>query len=187
MTALVRPTLDLYDAWAAAVAEFDGGHIDGASLPDERARDVSREACAWLVEKTRRDADLSVPPPEDRVHADAYWITDGSADPAPDPAAVEVVGFIQLRHELTDFLREIGGHIGYSVRPSRRREGHAARALGLALDRARELGLGRVLITCDDGNPASYRTIERNGGVLQDVRDGSRWGYALVRRYWIEL
>lgn len=178
MTGLTRPSLDRYASWADAVAEFDGAHVAGSSIPDDRARDVSREACAWLVEKTRHDADLSVPPPGGRVHADAYWITDGAG---------EVVGFIQLRHELTDFLRQVGGHIGYSVRPSRRRRGHAGRALRLALDRARELGLTRVLVTCDDDNAASYRTIEGVGGVLEDVVDGSSWGYGQVRRYWIEL
>lgn len=178
MTRLVRPSPELYVAWAEAVTEFDGVHIDGASIPDERTRDVSREACTWLVEKTRRDADLSLPPEPGRVHADAYWMTD-EAEPA------QVVGFIQLRHELNDFLRKVGGHIGYSVRPSRRRQGHAGRALRLVLDRARELGIPKVMISCDDANTASYRTIEGSGGVLEDVRERPEWG--LVRRYWIDL
>ena len=65
------------------------------------------------------------------------------------------------------------------MRPSRRGEGHASRALGLALHRSVELGLDRVLVTCDEENRPSARTIERNGGVLEDVRNGTR-------RYWID-
>lgn len=76
------------------------------------------------------------------------------------------------------------GHIGYGVRPSARRRGLATWALGETLDRARELGLTRVLVTCDDSNVASARTIEGNGGVLEDVRTTT---LGLTRRYWIDL
>ncbi|MFD7077959.1 GNAT family N-acetyltransferase [Nocardioides sp. NPDC059952] len=177
MTALAVPTIDLYDSWAACVAEFGGAHVDGASIPDEEAADVSREACERLVAKTARDRDLSVPPQAGRVHASAFWITEGS----------KVVGFIQLRHALNEFLENVGGHIGYSVCSSARRRGHAARALGLVLDEARGLGLERVLITCDDDNEASARTIESQGGELQDVIDATAYGYGPTRRYWVKL
>ncbi|GGU26364.1 GNAT family N-acetyltransferase [Nocardioides albus] len=177
MTALVLPSLDLYDSWAATVGEFEGGHVDGASIPDEEAADTSREACERLIENTARDRDVSVPPPAGRVHASAFWITDDG----------DVVGFIQLRHELNEFLENVGGHIGYSVRPSSRRQGHARRALGMLLAEARALGLERVLITCDEDNAASARTIESQGGQLQDVFDGAAYGTGPKRRYWIKL
>jgi predicted acetyltransferase len=89
-----------------------------------------------------------------------------------------MVGFLALRHELTPWLLEEGGHIGYSVRPARRGHGHATRALALAVRRAAELGLDRVLLTCDEPNVPSARTIERNGGAYEDTRNGKR-------RYWI--
>lgn len=177
MTALALPSLDLYDSWAASVAEFGGGHVDGAAIPDEEAADVSREACERLVAKTARDRNLTIPPPAGRVHASSFWITDDG----------QVVGFIQLRHELNEFLQNVGGHIGYSVRPSSRRQGHARRALGLVLDEARALGLERVLITCDEDNGASARTIESQGGELEDVIDAAAYGYGLTRRYWVKL
>ncbi|MGH3349168.1 MAG: GNAT family N-acetyltransferase [Nocardioides sp.] len=177
MTALAPPSLGLYDSWAAAVAEFDGAHIDGAAIPDEENSDTSREACERLIAQTSTNRNPSVPPAAGRVHASAFWITSDD----------EVVGFIQLRHELNDFLENVGGHIGYSVRPSARRQGHARRALGLLLGEARVLGLERVLITCDDDNAASARTIESQGGELQDVFDGSAYGCGLKRRYWIKL
>lgn len=151
--------------------------MDGASMPDEENADTSREACERLVEKTSQNRDPSVPPAAGRVHASAFWITSDD----------EVVGFIQLRHELNDFLENVGGHIGYSVKPSARRQGHARRALGMLLGEARGLGLERVLITCDEDNAASARTIESQGGVLQDIIDGAAYGYGSTRRYWIKL
>ncbi|MFD9133151.1 GNAT family N-acetyltransferase [Streptomyces bottropensis] len=82
------------------------------------------------------------------------------------------------------FLLHRGGHIGYSIRPSARRRGLATWALGAVLPEACAPGLGRVLITCDDDNAASARTIERNGGVLEDVRTTDE---GIKRRYWITL
>ena len=96
-----------------------------------------------------------------------------------DGAPEQVVGFLALRTRLNDWLFNEGGHIGYSIRPSRRREGHASRGLGLAVRRAAGLGIDRALVTCDDDNLASARTIERGGGVYEDTRNGKR-------RYWIE-
>ncbi len=75
-------------------------------------------------------------------------------------------------------LLEQGGHIGYSVRPSRRGEGIATKALGQALEVAQTLDIGPVLVTCAEDNPASRKAIEANGGVYEDSRQGTR-------RYWI--
>ena len=172
---LTRPTTDLFDSWAAAVAEFGDGHIDGSGLqapvtPDRATLDA-------LIERSTLLADTSADLPEGAVHNDLYWVVDDG----------EVVGFLSFRHELNEWLREAGGHIGYSVRESRRRQGHAWAALRLGLERAREIGLERVLVTCDDDNVGSYRTIEGAGGVLQDVSDQSARGHAMLRRYWIAL
>lgn len=173
--ALIRPTTDLFDSWAAAVAEFGGVHIDGSGMQAPVTPD--RETLDALIEKATLLADTSADLPDGSVHNDLYWIADGD----------EVIGFFSFRHTLNEWLREVGGHIGYAVRPSRRRQGHAAAALELGLDRAREIGLDRVLITCDDDNVGSFRTIEGAGGVLQDVRDQTERGHALLRRYWITL
>jgi predicted acetyltransferase len=89
-----------------------------------------------------------------------------------------VLGFLAVRHRLTPYLLEAGGHIGYSVRPGARRRGVATAALALGLEIAAGLGIDPVLITCDTDNIASRRTIEGAGGTLKDVRGGKR-------RYWI--
>ena len=82
------------------------------------------------------------------------------------------LGRIALRHELTPRLLEIGGHIGYDVRPTARRRGHATAMLRALLPIARSIGIGSALITCDVGNIASRKVIESCGGKLEDERGG---------------
>jgi predicted acetyltransferase len=175
VTALRLPDVRLHPSWAEALTEFGDEFPHGSGIwhvPEERRLDLTVAGCALWVERLAEIADVTRKLEGDTVHSDYYWITDGEPE--------TVVGFLALRHSLNDWLLEEGGHIGYSVRPSRRRQGYAARALALALDRAAELGLERVLLTCDEDNTGSRRTIEGGGGVYEDTRNGKR-------RYWIEV
>ena len=96
-----------------------------------------------------------------------------------------IVGRVSIRHSLNEFLERVGGHIGYVVVPEFRRKGYATEILRQALDIARnELGLARALVTCDDDNLGSIRTIENNGGQLQDVITGVDLPKP-KRRYWV--
>ncbi len=100
-------------------------------------------------------------------------------------AEERVVGVSRLRHRLTPFLLERGGHIGYFVRAAERGKGYGRAILALTLDAARRLGLERVLVTASIENVGSVRVIEANGGRLEDERlddAGNPYG-----RYWIEL
>jgi predicted acetyltransferase len=97
-----------------------------------------------------------------------------------------IVGRVSIRHRLNDWLQRVGGHIGYVVVPEFRRRGHATEILRLAVRLAHErLGIERVLVTCDDDNIGSIRTIEKNGGVLENVVSGPDLEKP-KRRYWID-
>lgn len=98
----------------------------------------------------------------------------------------QIVGRLAIRHSLNDFLLKIGGHIGYGVLPAYRRKGYAKQMLSLSLPMAKDLGINRVLVTCDDNNLGSIKTIEGNGGVLENKIVAGE-GAPLKRRYWIDL
>ncbi len=97
-----------------------------------------------------------------------------------------VVGMIQVRHYLNDYLREFAGHIGYSVRPSERRRGYAKKMLSSVLPFCREIGIEKVLVTCIEGNIGSEKTILACGGVYEStVCDAER--NRSLKRFWIEV
>ena len=95
-----------------------------------------------------------------------------------------VLAMVDIRHVLTDYLHKFGGHIGYGVRPAERRKGYATRILAEALKVCDELGIRRVLVTCNENNIGSAKTIFNNGGVEDKslVEDNG----TVVRRFWIE-
>ncbi len=97
----------------------------------------------------------------------------------------KIVGTVQLRHELNDDLRKRGGHIGYGIAPSERGKGYGTMQLSLVLEKARQLGISHVMISCDRTNFASASVAIKNGGKLEwdgyDEEDG------FIRIYWIEL
>lgn len=95
-----------------------------------------------------------------------------------------IVGMINIRFALNSRLKRHGGNIGYSIRPTKRGKGYAKIALFLALKECFSLGLTRVLITAEDNNVPSYRTIEALGGVMENkVLDEGKY----FRRYWIDV
>lgn len=98
----------------------------------------------------------------------------------------KLIGLCSLRHSLTPSLRDLGGHIGYIVRPAERRKGHGTRILALALEKARELNIPHILITTDVENIASRKMVEKNGGVLEEEALSKITG-TIKARYWIEL
>jgi predicted acetyltransferase len=174
MPELISPTSRLRDSWLVARDEWGPGvHQDGAGLHDEDDVDTADGFAAWVA-RLRREADPSIPLDAGRVHATYWWITEAGS----------YAGAISLRHALNKFLLRIGGNIGYGIRPSARGRGLATWALRAVLPHASELGLDRVLVTCADSNLASARTIEKCGGVLDDI-DESELGR--TRRYWIAL
>ena len=95
-----------------------------------------------------------------------------------------IVGMIDIRHYLNEYLTQVGGHIGYSVRKTERNKGYAKQMLKLALEKCKELKIKKVLITCDEDNIASEKVILSANAKLEDIRniDGEN-----KKRFWIDL
>ncbi len=129
---------------------------------------------AWLarIKNYRRGLDL----PKGFVPATTFLAIDNGW----------LVGFVSIRHELNPFLAHIGGHIGYMVHPEHRRKGYATKMLSLALDYVRDAcNLKAVLITCDQANEASKKTIIKNGGVYEKTIHDHKHG--IVEHYWVRF
>jgi predicted acetyltransferase len=114
----------------------------------------------------------------DRAPCSHRWLLDDTG---------AIVGIVRIRHNINNaFLAEEVGHIGYDVPPSARGRGYGIACLQAGLEEARALQLERVLVCADTDNPASWRTIEHCGGVLEREFYSSHY-QTLVRRYWIEI
>lgn len=96
----------------------------------------------------------------------------------------KLIGFIDCRHRLNNFLTKFGGHIGYSIRSSERRKGYAKQMLALALNKYKEMNIDKVLITCDKNNMGSAKTIMSNGGILENELSK---GDKITQRYWVKI
>ena len=95
-----------------------------------------------------------------------------------------IVGMIDIRHYLNEFLKQFGGNIGYDVRKSERNKGYAKQMLKLTLEKCKDLKMKKVLITCDEDNIASEKVILSAGAKFEDIRsaDGEN-----KKRFWIDL
>jgi predicted acetyltransferase len=167
---LVRPSVRYRESYMRAAEEFPPGEDSLIFEREHATRDFDgfvRSVKAWSAGR-----DL----PRGWVASSTFWLVEDG----------EYIGSINIRHELNDWLLRYGGHIGYAIRPSRRRRGYGTLMCRLALDEARALGLKRVLITCDADNVGSRKIIEANGGVLEnEVAQPDRDVPKL--RYWIDL
>lgn len=95
-----------------------------------------------------------------------------------------IVGMIDIRHKLNEYLADRGGHIGYSIRPFLRGNGYGIAMLELALQKCKEIGLSRILITCDKDNIRSAKTAMHCGGKEESIEISIKEGF---RKFWIGL
>jgi predicted acetyltransferase len=176
MPRLIPPTTDVQASFLAAMKEFQAEGRGGADDNSMLGREINQNNDRWddpkqfasYVSRLRADALEESPRPEGHVPGTTLWWVDGK----------EYLGRLTIRHRLSAHLREVGGHIGYDIRPSARRRGHATVMLAAALPVAYRLGVDPALVTCDEDNVASRKVIEANGGVFEDSRNGKR-------RYWV--
>ena len=163
---LRRPTLADKETILNMMAEFeqtqsahDGGFWDAENFDYEE----------WL--ETNLNKEMGIKLPKNRVPSIQFVLFDKSD---------HALGFLNLRLRLNEGLLNHAGHIGYSIRPSERGKGYAKEYLRQGLQVAKEKNIKRVLVTCSTENPASRAVILANGGVYEDVRNGTE-------RYWIDL
>ena len=148
---LVKPTLELKnEALAYQQEHFDHGEqiINGSELFD---RIASYEE--WLG-KVVANADAETVAP-DWVLTDTFFAVRVSDD--------RIVGIVDLRYQLNDFLKDLG-NCGYSVRPSERRKGYATEILRQICLIAGKHGLKQLQLSVEKDNVASIKTIQHNGG-----------------------
>lgn len=96
----------------------------------------------------------------------------------------KIVGAVEVRHALNEKLTNVGGHVGYGIRPSERGNGYSTLILKMILNKFREMDFEKILVTCDESNIASTKAIEKNNGKLENVIE---YENELIRRYWITL
>jgi len=175
--ALVDPSTRHARSFVAALKE---GFRRGATerISERRIRQIEGDFAGYLAAITDQRGSIRLPTGEvvPKVPFSVFWLAEDD----------EFIGEAQIRHRLNAYLTLEGGHVGYGIRPARRRQGYGKLILALALKKCRGLGIERALITCMQDNVASARIIEANGGVLENVIDHPA-GRGRLRRYWISL
>ena len=171
MIRLIVPNEDYLRSYMEAYDEYARNRVSTYAFTDASSCDVFEK-----FDRYRNERDLR----PDRVGEDKYWLVDDER--------ARFIGEVAIRHRLNDALLRRGGHIGYGVRCSEWNRGYGTRLLALALERAKEMRISPVLVTCNDDNLASARVIEKNGFVLEDKVVVSTDGKdILTRRYWKSL
>ncbi|GAE32704.1 GNAT family N-acetyltransferase [Halalkalibacter hemicellulosilyticus] len=168
---LTKPSIDLKEEYLSFYKEW---------------LDSGENMIPWVIEKDPSnfekmvqflmDNEKGVNLPDGWVSDSTYWLLNNDR---------RIIGVVNIRHQLTEFLLNSGGHIGYGIRPSERRKGFATKLLFLSLEKAKELGIKKVLVVCDETNLGSYIVITKNGGIPDSdftEEDGN-----IVNRFWIEL
>lgn len=168
----VNDDIALIEPMFRLAADFQALSREHLADGDTRYEDAARNVAAFIQRCQDHAAGRNLP--EGWVPQSTFWLVRGDE---------RILGCSRLRHELTPFLSQEGGHIGYDIRPSERGKGYGNLLVKLTLGKAREVGLREVLVTADEANPASWKAIERNGGRREEGRFTGRGGP--MRRYWL--
>ncbi|MFC5602795.1 GNAT family N-acetyltransferase [Sporosarcina koreensis] len=163
---LERPSLKWEKEHIAYMREWDDGRLKPSSFFLNEG--VPYEV--YLEELAVKEAGQG-----ERVPNSNYFLVDDDD---------RIIGMVNIRHSLNDYLRQVDGHIGASIRPSERRKGHATYLLSEALNITDRLGIRFVLVTCNEDNIGSAAVILNNGGV-EDESFTEPHGN-VIRRFWIE-
>ncbi len=170
MLFLAEPSVTYRDSFIQSVQEFQ---TEGRQLHYD-LKSIASDFAAF-VQKLHDKKDRSKLKPG-IVPGSDFWLIDTN----------EFIGGLSLRYELNENLLKMGGHIGYEIRPSKRRQGYGTQILRLGLEKAKQIGLHRVLVTCDEDNIGSKKIIEHNGGIFENAIE-IEGDPVMKLRYWIEI
>lgn len=174
---LVLPSVVYKDSFIEAVKEFQAVPAKdrrSALYSDLSIAELERDFGSFIEKDERYARGEGLP--KGYVPMTTYWLVDQG----------EFIGRVSIRHRLNEHLTLVGGHIGYEIRPSKRHSGFGTLILQMALPKARELGIDRVLLTCDVDNTGSRKIIEKNGGIFENEVAEETTGLHKLR-FWITL
>lgn len=168
---LVFPTEEYRKEWYSIVKEIEDAN---EKMTPYALKGETNDYSIYLKNVIKKSKGIGLP--DNRVPADIFFLVHNGDN--------RILGAIDIRYTLNDYLYNYGGNIGYGIRPSERRKGYATEMLKLALDVCRRKELYKVLITCKKSNIGSSKTIIKNGGMLENevLENGE-----LIQRYWITL
>ncbi|MBG1269524.1 GNAT family N-acetyltransferase [Nostoc sp. WHI] len=174
MLKLINPTCDLYLEFINMVAEYQKLG-ESRLFYQNNLTLIQEDFSAYIQYLENNSKGISLKP--GFVPATTFWlVTQGKV----------ILGESQLRHWLVPTLEHRGGHIGYMIRPFQRSKGYGTKILAMTLEKARNMGLSRVLLTCEQDNLASARIIQKNQGKLTSegfLENSDK----IISRYWIDL
>lgn len=168
---LIKPTIDLENEYLDMIQDWKNNNEKPKPWTlNVEARDFS--AMIQRLEGFSKGIGLK----ENQVEHSTYWLVTNQN---------RVVGAVNIRHRLNDYLMRIDGHIGGGIRPSDRGKGYGGLMLSLALEIIKTMDIKKVLVTCNKDNVVSEKTIIRNGGIFEseEIEDNGN----IVKRFWISL
>jgi len=170
---LIKPSKRYKNSFLAALKEIE---LEGADKQKgvKVDLDINDNNFDDYLRKWRNEA-KGVNLKRGRVPASIFWLVDNE----------EFIGRLSIRHRLNANLRKMGGHIGYWIRPSKRRQGYGTKILELGLKKAKQLGIKNILVTCDKDNKGSIKIIEKNHGKFKNEIVYNK-NKKPKKRYWIK-
>lgn len=168
---LIPPQPRLESEYHAYVRAF----LNAGERPPHLYELALEDFSAYLQKMAEAEQGIGIEP--GGVSSSVYWLIDSGRT---------ILGSSSFRHTLNPDLEDLGGNIGYKIHPMERRKGYGSLILKLTLEKARERGLSRVLVTCDADNIGSAAIIVKNGGILAS-QSYSETYQRVISRYWIDL
>ena len=169
---LTLPSTKYKNSYLEAIQEFSAKHLKEFEYSSIEEMKSDFDTYVTKIRNYSKGIGL----PEGYIPHTEFWLVESG----------KYIGRLDIRHYLNEFLENVGGNIGYDIRPPMREKGYGSNILKLGLEKAKELGLEKVLLTCTDGNIASEKIILKNGGKFEDSRYHDMHK-VYKKRFWIDL